>query len=116
MTLIPCPRCVHGSVKGPNDTQWRCGRCKGTGKVPSDDATRDILGALPTDYILHTKAALPAEGILAGDSLIVRGADTAEAGQLVVVAASGEATVVRLGPAERRQIVGLVIAVLRRLK
>jgi hypothetical protein len=116
MTLIPCPRCVKGTVKGPNGTQWRCGRCKGTGKTQSDDATRDLLGTKPTDYILGTKTAYPAEGILAGDSLIVRGADNAEPGQLVVTATGGEATVKRYDPDAGGQVVGLVIAVMRRLK
>lgn len=116
MTLIPCPRCVRGSVKGPNDTQWRCGRCHGTGKIQTDDATRDILGTQPSDYIIHAQVAYPDEGVLVGDSLIVRAADTADPGQLVVVSVSGEATVKRYDPdAPAGQVTGLVIAVMRRL-
>jgi hypothetical protein len=40
---IPCPRCVKGTVSGPNGTFWRCHTCRGTGRV--DPAPRTWINA-----------------------------------------------------------------------
>lgn len=38
-TTVVCPRCVRGSVTGPNGEHWRCAFCGGTGllREPADD-------------------------------------------------------------------------------
>lgn len=130
MTAFVAEYCACSHAKGDHQSNRARGLTVKFGRCLIDDCdctiftTRVAETEFPFDafepqdgqHILHPETANPAEGILAGDSLIVRGTDTAEPGQLVVITSHAQASVKRYAPDEPGQVIGLVIAVMRRLK